>query len=62
MCDGRIVFVAGRDWAVRVDSGGILLFMYSIIWSYSEQKPKRENVRFYDGLQATDITDDLSAK
>ena len=41
-CDNRIVCVAGRAWAVRVDSGGILLFIYSIIWSYSEQKPKGE--------------------
>ena len=27
----RIVFVAGRAYAVRVDSGSILLFFYSII-------------------------------
>ena len=29
----RIVFVAGRAWAVRVDSGGNLWFLYSIVWS-----------------------------
>ena len=55
-CEDRMVFVAGRVWAVCVDSGGILLFLYSVIWSYSEQNPKKEYFRFHDGVQVTNIS------
>ena len=41
-CDDRLVLAAGRSWAVRVESGGILSFLYLSIWSCGEQKPKRE--------------------
>ena len=36
-CDDRIVWVAGKGWAVCIDSGGSLLFLYSITWSRKEQ-------------------------
>ena len=54
-CDDRIIFAAGRTWAVRAENGGILLFIYSIFWSCSELKPKREHFWFYDGVQVTNI-------
>ena len=59
-CDDRIVCVAGRAWDVCVDSGGHLLYMYSIIWSYSEQKPKRGCFRLYDGLRVTSISGNIA--
>ena len=47
---------------MRVDSGGILLFLSSIIWSCSGQKLKREYFRIYDSLLVTNISGNLSTK